>query len=254
MTNRNCLSYWFPRLEASRVLVPRTIVIRWPFDLTPLLDGKQPEKFDSLCDMLLEAADALGWPAFLRTGQGSGKHHWKNTCYLTQHGTSIEKHVGQLVEWSHTVDFFGLPHDVWCVREMLPVKPICTLPAYGGFPLVREARCFIAGGKVVCKHPYWPEGALREGFPIKADSDADGLTEAFEHEVSANFADLVQQAHGLPWDAITPVVAKVAEAFAGDGAWSVDLLETDRGWIVTDMAEAARSFHWPGCEFAKGLQ
>lgn len=33
-------------------------------------------------------------------------------------------------------------------------------------------------------------------------------------------------------------------------AWSVDVLETRRGWFVTDMAEAARSFHWPGCEHA----
>jgi hypothetical protein len=32
------------------------------------------------------------------------------------------------------------------------------------------------------------------------------------------------------------------------GAWSVDVLETRRGWYVTDMAEAASSCHeWPDC-------
>ena len=32
------------------------------------------------------------------------------------------------------------------------------------------------------------------------------------------------------------------------GAWSIDLLETRRGWVLTDMAEAHRSWHdWPDC-------
>ncbi len=31
------------------------------------------------------------------------------------------------------------------------------------------------------------------------------------------------------------------------GAWSVDILETTRGWFVTDMAEAHKSYHWPTC-------
>jgi hypothetical protein len=32
------------------------------------------------------------------------------------------------------------------------------------------------------------------------------------------------------------------------GAWSIDVLETRRGWYVTDMAEAASSWHeWPEC-------
>ena len=52
----------------------------------------------------------------------------------------------------------------------------------------------------------------------------------------------------MPWSEIIPVVEKVARAFAGDGSWSVDVLETDRGWCVTDMAEAEGSFHWPECE------
>ena len=30
---------------------------------------------------------------------------------------------------------------------------------------------------------------------------------------------------------------------AAGGAWSIDLLETRRGWMVTDMAEAANSWH-----------
>ena len=32
------------------------------------------------------------------------------------------------------------------------------------------------------------------------------------------------------------------------GHWSVDILETERGWYVTDMALAPRSWHWPHCK------
>ncbi len=35
------------------------------------------------------------------------------------------------------------------------------------------------------------------------------------------------------------------------GDWSIDFLEDSSGnWWLTDMAEAARSWHWPGCEAA----
>jgi hypothetical protein len=42
--------------------------------------------------------------------------------------------------------------------------------------------------------------------------------------------------------------AKAAGCAVG-GAWSVDILETKRGWFVTDMAEAEKSFHWPECPY-----
>lgn len=45
------------------------------------------------------------------------------------------------------------------------------------------------------------------------------------------------------------VLAAHAGSVVG-GAWSVDILETERGWMVTDMAEAHKSFHWEGCPHA----
>jgi hypothetical protein len=34
----------------------------------------------------------------------------------------------------------------------------------------------------------------------------------------------------------------------------VDILETKRGWFVTDMAEAGKSWHWPGCKNEKAFK
>jgi len=239
---RCCLSYWFPKLLEAGIPVPRTVIYRTTTDLTPLCDGKEPERWDEFLRLLGAAADSLGsWPIFLRTGQGSGKHQWKDTCFVPNR-EALANHIASLVEWSHMVDFFGLPHDVWCAREMLPVSPVVTLPMYGDMPLVTEVRVFVQGGRIACSHDYWPLGAIKEGLPrtIDAHKIAKQLSNAAATSVEQRLA-----AH--------EIARKVAAVFADDGAWSVDLLLTDRGWYVTDMATAGESYHEPSCPNAKGF-
>jgi hypothetical protein len=249
VSSRNCLADWFPRLQAAGVPVPRTEIVRWagqPEALADLLDGKEPKGFKGFVAALTIAAAKVGGPpAFLRTGQGSGKHSWASTCHVTDLA-KLPDHVERLVEWSHMVSFLGaLPFDVWAVRELLPTTPRVLLPSYDGFPLVREARGFVGNGEVKCVHPYWPADAIRQGFPMKAG----GLDDPFEYDVPADFEVVVRWATDL--DAFPPgwreLLGRVAAAFAGDGTWSVDVLLTDKGYYVTDMAEAERSYHWPGC-------
>lgn len=240
--NRNCLSYWFPKLAAAGLPVPRTRIVRADIDLTPLCDGKEPEGFAEFLDRLRLAALAISdvGPWFLRTGQGSGKHDWKHTCHVT-HTDRLGFHVRNLVEWSHMVSIFGLAHDVWAVREMLPVTPVATLTRYGDMPLVREVRAFVEDGKVACIHPYWPEGSIRQGMDRTA-SEAVAMAVVSGAKLS--------RAEALP---ALLLAENVAPVFAGDGAWSVDLLETRNGWYVTDLAEAHCSYHWEGCPHAKGF-
>lgn len=244
--DRNCLSYWFPKLVAAGVPVPRTKIVQWPghpWSLSYPLNGEPaPPELDGFIADLKAAALRISpvGPWFLRTGQGSGKHEWSKCCHLTDLD-KILNHVCGLVEWSHLVDFLGLRHDVWVVREFLPTRPVAVLPRYHGFPLVPEVRAFIRGGRVVCHHDYWPAGAVQDGLPRGTDAIAAG-------EVAA-----AASVRGLALDDALRLATVVARAFESDGAWSVDLLPTDRGWHVTDMAEAARSFHFPGCPEEKGL-
>jgi hypothetical protein len=239
-SKRNCLSYWLPKLEEAAIPTPRTIIVPCKINLFELIDGTQPAGFQEFLSDLTAAADHIGEPCFLRTGQTSGKHQWDNTCHLTNL-RHLARYVGNLVEYSELAGIMGLPYDVWVVRELLPVQPICTLKRYCNFPLVREARCFIKGGKVVCHHPYWPHDAIRDGMFSK--------TRQLLKEESTLIDHLYAEACELPWEPIVDLAGKVAEVFADDGSWSVDILETQRGWFVTDMAVARQSFHWPDCEF-----
>lgn len=244
--DKNCLSYWFPRIKGAGLPVPATIILESP-DLLPLLDGTRPEGMDRFLSQLQNAGMQLGYPCFLRTGQGSGKHRWRDTCYIAS-PEDFECHVRNLVEWSHEVDFFGLPHHIWCVRELLATAPV--VHAFEGMPICPEFRYFVRDGEVVCWHPYWPKDSLEEGFPIRKAEDS----VAWERDLPPQWEQLYQHLCSLYELDILVLddLARRAGKAVGGGSWSVDILETmDLGWYVTDMALAHQSYHWTGCEKAK---
>lgn len=241
--DRNCLSYWFPRLKLAGLPVPRTILVEAP-DLRGILDGLWDDASKQFLERLQGAGAALGYPVFLRTGHGSGKHQWRDTCFVTEPGR-MSHHVYNLCEWSEMVSILGLPYRLWAVREMLPTTPYWHV--YEGMPVNREFRYFVRDGNVVCSHPYWPKDALTRGFPLVEGSDCFGEEE--ERQIPADFDERYKQLCSLSLYEVGHLryLATQAALALGDGGWSVDLLETTRGWYVTDCAVAEESYHWPAC-------
>jgi hypothetical protein len=228
--DRTCLGFWFPKIVGI-VPTPRTEIIRTNVELWRLLEGEIPDDYYLFLDRLVEAAiridglfeDNMG-AAFLRTGHTSGKHDWSRCCYLTH---DLDGHVRALVEFSAMAGFFGLPTEVWAVREYLPVEPLFRCTAYGGMPVVPERRYFVDGGELLYSIPYWPEQALLEGNPDD--------TEWREK------LPVVQQEFGPEAEAMARECGE-----ACGGKWSVDVLLTRDGYYVTDMAEAEQSWGWRG--------
>jgi hypothetical protein len=180
-------------------------------------------------DQIRTAADRIGWPCFLRTDHTSNKHDWKDACFLEK-PADVPRHVFNLAAFSECCGMLGLPYTIWAVRELLPTKPVAFCKAYGGMPLCREFRFFVDNGHIRCCHPYWPVQAVEEGLP-------DRVIDYAELCAGDEAQDLVTLAR--------------AAARAVPGQWSIDILDTERGWVVTDMAEAHKSFHWGGCAKAK---
>lgn len=242
--DKNCLSYWFPKLKAAGLPVPRTVIVETKRRLVELLDGETPEGFNEFLDQLRVAGDEVGWPAFLRTGHTSGKHQWDRTCYVLS-SSKLGWHVYALVEFSNCVNQpLGLPTKIWCLRELLPTTPVFTAPAYYNMPVCREFRVFVDGADVKCVHPYWPREVLVRGFPIARDRDWTEMPIELPDEFQEQYAALCDL--GDDEETIRTLASRAGTALGG--AWSIDLLETKRGWYVTDVAEAERSFHWEGCE------
>jgi len=232
--DKTSMSYWFPLIEVAGLPVPKTRFVEMTDTcrrmIWDLFDGKggcnnTPEPF---FENLKLAAAEMGYPCFLRTDHTSDKHSWKQTCYLDK-PESVPSHVASIAEFSECADMMGIPWDVWAVRELLPTIPHGTCPRYGDFPVCREFRFFVDEGKVRCRHPYWPLGALKDGG-WKGDYEA---------------------LCAVPGEDALRTLAERAGAAVG-GSWSVDILETERGWFVTDMAEAHKSFHWEGCPTVSG--
>jgi hypothetical protein len=226
----NDLAEWFPCLATTGVPVPRTVIVQTELDLLGVLDGETPAGFDDFVAQLDAAGREVGGPpAFLRTGHTSGKHGWRRTCYVQG---AVARHVAALVEWSACAGLLGLPTSTWAVREFLNLD--ASFSAFDGMPVALERRLFIEAGAVRCHHPYWPADALEEGRPSRPDWRA----------------KLAEQ--DRTWDAECGLVLEMGRVVSAafPGSWSLDFARTRAGlWIALDMANAADSFHWPGCTY-----
>ncbi len=239
--DRNDLAYWFPRLQLAGVPVPRTTIVTTQLPLLHLLDwNESPElplaAYKAFLDELDSAARDLGeYPVFLRTGHGSGKHEWRYTCHLRAAG-DLAAHVAALVEWSACADILGLPTSTWAVREFLRLR--APLTAFHGMPVAREFRCFIANGRLQCRHFYWPEQAIAYAALPPSRMDWRAVLRRMSQLRTSEARQLDE------------IATAVGERFAGEN-WSVDIAQREDGsWVVIDMAEAERSWHWTGCPYA----
>lgn len=231
------LSYWFPIIQAAGFRVPKTVIVKATENeingLWQRLDGDYSTKIDSLFDRLYAASYEVGHsavnsqPIFLRTDFTSGKHDWKRTCFVEE-VCELPKHVFALAEFSACADFLGFPFDTWVVREFLKTSP--AFHAFSGeMPITREFRFFVRDGEIEHWQPYWPPDAIADYAPADVPDWRGRLAKL--NDPTGDYAELFSLSHQ---------VARVVP-----GYWSVDwLLTTDRGWVLTDMAEGENSFRW----------
>lgn len=227
--DKNSMRFWFPKIEAAGLPVPKTIMFEMPdaaqVDAWRLIDNAEPNgEFAKFCAMVATRAAEIGFPLFVRTGTTSGKHDWDTTCNV-QSADVLKDHIFSLIYFSECCE---LAWDVIALREFLPTMPVGKCPRYTNMPVCKEFRFFAEDGEVKCSHPYWPRYALEQGGFDIVDANYEALC------ACPDIAEL------------TDIAARASKACGG--AWSVDLLETKRGWFLTDMALAAASFHWDGCK------
>jgi hypothetical protein len=227
------LAYWFPILSRTGVRVPATEIVQTDVKLISLLDGKTPDGYGKFIGELMDAARKVAnrhGAVFLRTAYVSGKHDWRQTCYVRS-VDEIEQHVRALVEWSEVSGFFGLPTTTWAVRQFVPM--LSTFRAFpGGMPIGKERRYFIENGQILCHHPYWPHYAI-EGHTT-------------DQEWEEKLALLNDESDMVERTTLHMLASAAAKAF--EGKWSLDFgLGEDGNWWAIDMAPASKSFHWPNC-------
>jgi hypothetical protein len=217
----NCISFWQPILESIRMRTPDTKLIHVSAEVGRIVDGEMSDEFKDLVAAVEAARSSFGGRAFLRTGQTSNKHDWKDTCFLDE-DSDVGAHLARLIEFSMLVD---LPYTCFAVRRMIPTEPLTT--AFNGMPIAREVRLFVEAGTLTCAHPYWPD-------------------EAFENQ-DVSEIDVKSLQKMLDMTELTKMAEYVSGYFRD--AWSIDFLEyVDGKWWLTDMALGSTSYHYANCE------
>lgn len=226
--DKNAISYWYPRISQVEPNTPRTFWKIFDYDFLEVLDGAPVKLLKPLVSWVQEKAQEVGYPCFIKTGVFSGKHFWKDTCYLeSQHRILYQIHA--LIEHSCLACTLGLPTNEWVIRQLLSVKP--AFYAFNSMPITKERRYFVRDGRVECCHPYWPESAIRNPSIPNWKNELKKINIMDDEEI--NF--------------LTKKTEKIGSIM--DGYWSVDWLWVEKynKWFLIDMADGDRSFHWSSC-------
>lgn len=254
--SKSSLLWWYPRVKDLDIPQPFTKIAR----IEPR-DGFASIDVPAARRRVMEAAAAgmagMDTPLFMRTDLVSGKHSWDSTCCLRR-PEDLEKHVRALMYVSALADH---PPRAIVFREMLDLD--WEFRAFEGFPVATEARAFAGDGGVRCIHSYWhaahippgigPAARMRERLePTGRDTSGwpgGGLTDEAGHAVPDSWKDAIRQQHAKVRKARAEIgrLAVMVQRAVG-GEWSVDFaLGRDGWWYLTDMAEAAGSWHAPRC-------
>jgi len=227
----NSLLLWYPKTKNLDIPQPRTEIVEVPFNsLVGMMDGKKlPSNYK--LDIILKAEE-IGYPLFLRTDLSSGKHQWKDTCFVEKE-EDLFQHIYNVVEFNLLCDMLGLHCQAIVLREFLELG--WKFKAFmGELPIAPEIRVFAKDGEVICFHAYWFKDAIEKG-------GTEHLPKNWEKILKAT-------------NTFYPVEIKLLRAYAREiskklkGYWSIDFAK-DRGgkWWFIDAALGERSWHSDDC-------
>ena len=224
---------WYPKIKDLPIPQPKTeIIILTEEKLKALINENVPR---SIVDKVKPSCDKMGYPCFLRTDLASGKHSWKDSCFV-DYPKDLRKHIFEVVSFNLMADIMGLDFKALAIREFIPMATGFT--AFDGdMPVNPERRYFIRDGVVLCHHPYWIEEAIAESKEPSLSNWRE-IAKELNQETREEINLLTQYAK---------MVSQQIEGF-----WSVDFCKAKDGrWILIDMATGEKSWHPKDCDLWK---
>ena len=221
--------HWFPRIADLRV--PRTVFVAIPVRASATWrEGGVPEWY---VEHVASAAGFTKYPLFMRTEYSSGKHRWRDSCYVPDR-ESLSRHIITVLEENERKGVAATLYEWLVLREYIPMETI--FEAFGGrMPINHEHRYFIKDGLLQCNHPYWPPAAFKRE---EVGHSQGKLPVDWRERLLA----ISECTHAENLDVLSTVAARF------EGWWSVDFSQSRSAeWYLIDMARAEISFHWPTC-------
>lgn len=224
--NFNSMNYWHPKIK-NLVPTPKTeiIPIKWSYGENEKAIKVEEKYFKEI----EKASKNFDFPIFIRGCNGSGKHDWKDTCYVKKF-EDLREHIRNIIYWSISCDVFGgIPCDFIVLREFIKMDSKFTA-FYREMPVNPERRYFVKDGKIICHHPYWIEDAIRKPSIKNWKEVLKEINKETKEEI----------------DQLTIYAEQIARVV--EGYWSIDFCRSREGiWYMIDMAKGEDSWH-PDCE------
>lgn len=246
--NPNSALYWYPRLEAAAdlpVSIPETEFVEYDFmESLPLASGEPANELP--WDEFVDAAEEIGYPAFLRTDQKSVKHAGPG-AYRAEEPDDIPTILAVLT------DFHAKSHrhpSALMVREFVEINALFR--AFDGLPIGREFRVFATPDEVCCDHFYWPAEAIADGRGTPTTMDREETLSDTEwrdrlDDLSSIESDQRSVFHNASLRAVESL--NEPDRIPDDTAWSLDFAQDrDGDWWLIDVAIAEDSWHPDECE------
>ena len=95
----NSLLYWYPKVQPL-LPTPKTVWMKVSDAVLFSCLREKPLPDDMVVGLKAKAKE-IGYPLFMKTANVSGKHEWKNTCYVTSE-ENLMGNLMNLVEFNLT--------------------------------------------------------------------------------------------------------------------------------------------------------
>jgi hypothetical protein len=226
MSDRNSALFWHPLLVEAGLRMPSTRFVSYDHAafVEAMEDSEGEEPLLPFTEVT-QAAEALGWPVFVKTDLTSAKHDGPDSYKLSSPQDVPEVLTATATDCEMKLWLTGPTAQAFMLREWLDLP--APFVAFRGHPIAEEWRVFASPDGVLCAHFYWPENAL----------DGHVKSPMWREELS----DLRRLRHGNEGKLET-LAQHAAQALGGE--WSVDFAR-DRGgmWWLIDVATAETSWH-----------
>ena len=229
-SGKNSMAYWYPKIEKLPIPQPLTVMtpLKVKYSQRQRNFVMHPSHFNRIKKLV---SKNFKYPIFIRGDGGSGKHDWKETCYVKRPADLLQ-HILNVYHWHLECDVFGgMQCNYLAIREFIQMDSMFTA-FFGDMPVNPEIRVFADNGKILCWHWYWVRDAI---YRTSVENWKELLSEKTK-EVKANGEIKT----------VKEYARQVAQLFSG--YWSIDFCRAKSGrWYLIDMALGLSSWHKKGC-------
>lgn len=137
---KDSLLFWYPLIKDLPIPIPktsiRTLAEREKSQFGNWIEGQDSKEITQVLRDLRAIIQECGYPVFIRTDLASGKHSYKDSCFILS-ADKLERNLAEVIEFNYCADIMGLPFEAIIIREFIELEAPFTA-FWGNLPIAKE--------------------------------------------------------------------------------------------------------------------